>query len=185
MDRLYILYDAHCGLCSWAKRWLIRQTMLIDLRFIPAGSATARRLFPGLDRIGEPPEELVVISDQGAVYRNGSAWIMCLFALEAYRDWANRLAHPLLRPLARQGFALLSKQRSRISHWLSLASEVEIAETLSQVSAPVCVSQASKPAVSFPLSAGETPSARPPLDGQGERFWEAQEGAEPIHVSDY
>ena len=41
MDRLYILYDAHCGLCSWAKRWLMRQTMLIDLRFIPAGSATA------------------------------------------------------------------------------------------------------------------------------------------------
>ena len=36
------------------------------------------------------------MSDQGAVYRNGSAWIMCLFALEAYRDWANRLAHPLL-----------------------------------------------------------------------------------------
>ena len=34
---------------------------------------------------------------------------------------------------ARQAFALLSKQRSRISRWLSLASEVEIAETLSQV----------------------------------------------------
>ena len=79
MDRLYILYDAHCGLCSWAKRWLMRQSMLIDLRFIPAGSATALRLFPGLDRAGEPPDELVVVSDQGAVYRNGSAWIMCLF----------------------------------------------------------------------------------------------------------
>jgi predicted DCC family thiol-disulfide oxidoreductase YuxK len=138
MDRLYILYDAHCGLCSWAKRWLMRQSMLIDLRFIPARSATARRLFPGLDKAGEPPEELVVVSDQGAVYRNGSAWIMCLFALEAYRDWANRLAHPLLRPLARQAFALLSKQRSRVSHWLSLASEVEVAETLSRVNIAAC-----------------------------------------------
>jgi len=138
MERLYVLYDAQCGLCSWAKRWLMRQHTLIDLRFIPAGSAVAERLFPGLARPGELPEELVVVSDQGAVYRNGSAWIMCLFALEAYRDWANRLAHPLLRPLARQAFALLSRQRSRISRWLSLASEVEIAETLSQVSAPAC-----------------------------------------------
>ena len=157
MDRLYVLYDARCGLCSWAKRWLMRQPTLIDLRFIPAGSAVAERLFPGLDRPGEPPEELVVVSDQGAVYRNGSAWIMCLFALEAYRDWANRLAHPLLRPLARQAFALLSKQRSRISRWLSLASEVEIAETLSQVSAPACAPQ---PPAS-PRETGTTGRRRP------------------------
>ena len=80
----------------------------------------------------------MVVSDEGGVYREGNAWIMCLFALEEYRDWANRLAHPLLRPLARQGFALLSGQRSRISRWLSLASENEIAETLRRVSAPAC-----------------------------------------------
>jgi predicted DCC family thiol-disulfide oxidoreductase YuxK len=139
MDRLYILYDAQCGLCSFAKRWLMRQPTLIDLRFIPAGSGLVDRLFPGLYQTGEAPEELVVVSDQGAVYRNASAWIMCLFALEAYRDWANKLAHPLLKPLARQAFVLLSKERSRISRWLSLASEVEIAETLSQINEPTCV----------------------------------------------
>ncbi len=116
-----------------------RQPALIDVRFIPAGSAAAKQQFPGLDRELEPADELVVISDQGAVYRNDSAWIMCLFALEAYREWANRLAHPLLRPLARQAFTLLSKQRSRVSRWLSLASEFEIAETLSAVNAPACV----------------------------------------------
>ena len=110
MDRLYVLYDARCGLCSWAKRWMMRQHALLDLRFIPAGSRLSERLFPGLDQPGEQPEELVVVSDDGAVYRNGSAWIMCLFALEAYREWSNRLAHPLLRPLARQAFSLLSKQ---------------------------------------------------------------------------
>jgi hypothetical protein len=117
---------------------MMQQPTLIDLSFVPAGSTAARRLFPGLDRPGEDPDELVVISDQGAVYRNGSAWILCLFALEAYRDWAVRLAHPLLRPLARHAFALLSRQRARISRWLSLASELEIAETLSQVNAPAC-----------------------------------------------
>ena len=39
---------------------------------------------------------------------------------------------------SRQAFALLSSQRSRVSHWLSLASEVEIAETLSQVNVAAC-----------------------------------------------
>ena len=138
MERLYVLYDAECGLCTWAKRWLMRQPALLDLVFIPAGSAAVQRLFPGLEQPGKPAEELVVISDQGGVYRNFSAWIMCFFAVEAYRDWANRLAHPLLRPFARQAFALLSRERPRISRWLSLASEVEIAETLSQVNAPLC-----------------------------------------------
>lgn len=138
MEYLYVLYDSRCGLCSWARRWLLRQPQLIGLRFIPAGSPLAARLFPGLDRAGEPPEELVVVSDQGGVYRESSAWIMCLFALEDYREWANRLAHPLLRPLARQAFSLLSRQRSRISRWLALASEVEIAQTLSQVIEPAC-----------------------------------------------
>ncbi len=138
MEKLYVLYDARCGLCSWAKRWLMQQPAIVPLSFIPAGSVLAGRLFPGLGQPGEPAEELVVVCDEGGVYREGNAWIMCLFALEEYRDWANRLAHPLLRPLARQGFALLSGQRSRISRWLSLASENEIAETLRGVSAPAC-----------------------------------------------
>lgn len=174
MERLYILYDAQCGLCSWAKRWLMKQPALIELRFIPAGSELARRLFPGLSPAGEPPDELVVVSDQGGVYRDGSAWIMCLFALEAYRDWANRLAHPLLRPLARQAFALLSRQRSRISRWLSLASELEIAQTVSQINVPACTPQAPPvsreahgPESRVPLSPPQnnvifTPDERPP-----------------------
>jgi predicted DCC family thiol-disulfide oxidoreductase YuxK len=161
MERLYIIYDARCGLCSWAKRWLMRQPALVDLRFIPSGSALSERLFPGLTRPGEIPEELVVVSDQGGVYRNDNAWIMCLFALEAYREWANRLAHPLLRPLARQAFSLLSKGRSRISRWLSLASEVEIAETLGQLHVPACTPPPPPPATRGPEPRPPIPPAPP------------------------
>src|SRR5262249_10503784 len=121
------------------------------------GSVWASRLFPGLARPGDPPEELVVVSDQGGVYRDASAWIMCLFALEEYREWANRLAHPLLRPLARQAFSLLSRQRSGISRWLSLASEVETAQTLGQVSEPPCPLTPSSPAT----MAGREPTDLP------------------------
>jgi predicted DCC family thiol-disulfide oxidoreductase YuxK len=138
MEKLYILYDSQCGVCTWAKRWMMRQPALIDLSFIPAGSLLAARLFPNLAKQGETSDELVVVSDEGGVYREGSAWIMCLFALEDYREWANRLAHPLLCPLARQAFALLSRERSRITRWLGLASEAEIAETFRNVNAPAC-----------------------------------------------
>jgi predicted DCC family thiol-disulfide oxidoreductase YuxK len=137
MQRLYILYDPRCGICSWARRWLARQPAYLDLTFVPAGSEQALQLFPGLTRLGEV-EELVVVSDDGAVYRDSGAWIMCLYAVQEYREWALRLAHPLLRPLARQGFALLSRQRGRISRWLNLASEIEIAEALRHVDAPAC-----------------------------------------------
>jgi predicted DCC family thiol-disulfide oxidoreductase YuxK len=137
MQRLYILYDPRCGLCSWARRWLAQQPAYLDLTFVPAGSERALQLFPGLTRPGQV-EELVVVSDDGAVYRDSRAWIMTLYALEEYREWALRLGHPLLLPLARQAFALLSRQRGRISRWLQLASEVEIAETLGHVAAPAC-----------------------------------------------
>ena len=139
MQRLYILYDPRCGLCSWARRWLARQPAYLDLTFIPAGSKPALELFPGLARAEtEAVEELVVVSDDGGVYRDSRAWIMSLYALEGYREWALRLAHPLLAPLARQAFALISRQRGRISRWLDLASEAEIAETLRHVNAPAC-----------------------------------------------
>jgi predicted DCC family thiol-disulfide oxidoreductase YuxK len=137
MRRLYVLYDARCGLCSWAHRWMRRQPAFLELVFVPAGSERAERLFPGLARPGVP-EELIVVADDGGVYRDGRAWIMCLYALQEYREWSIRLSRPMLLPLARQAFALLSRNRARISRWLDLAGEAEIVETLRQVHAPAC-----------------------------------------------
>jgi predicted DCC family thiol-disulfide oxidoreductase YuxK len=150
MRRLFVLYDERCGLCSWARRWLARQPAFLELSFLPAGSALAAARFPGLVRPGRP-EELVVVSDDGGVYRDGSAWIMCLYALQEYREWSLRLAGPTLFPLARQAFALVSRQRGRVSRWLNLASEVEIAETLRHVPEPPCVLP---PVVLEPLANG-------------------------------
>lgn len=138
MQRLYVLYDDRCGLCSWARRWLAREPAFLEMTFIPAGSDWANRLFPALASSGEP-EELVVISDEGGVYRGGRAWIMCLYALQEYREWSVQLSRPALVPLARQAFALVSKNRRQISRWFDLASEAEMADTLRRVVAPVCV----------------------------------------------
>jgi predicted DCC family thiol-disulfide oxidoreductase YuxK len=136
MRRLYVLYDARCGLCRLARLWGSEQPAFLELLFIPAGSDEAKMRFPGLSTT-DPPEELVVISDEGHIYRDSSAWIMCLYALEDYREWSLRLASPALRPFARQAFAFVSRHRRSISHWLRL-SDADTLEALKRVEAPSC-----------------------------------------------
>jgi predicted DCC family thiol-disulfide oxidoreductase YuxK len=122
--RLTVLYDARCGLCSTARRWLEGQRQIVPLELLPAASPEAHRRFPSLGT-GEP-EELVVVSDEGDVYRGSHAWIVCLWALEEYRDWSFRLASPSLLPLARHVVEWVSTRRHGLSRALGLMSDHEI-----------------------------------------------------------
>jgi predicted DCC family thiol-disulfide oxidoreductase YuxK len=137
MQRLYVLYDPKCELCCRLKDWLVEQPSWIALEVIPAGSPAAERMFPQLDQIASQ-NDLAVISDEGAVYLNDRAWIMVLYALEEYRDWAARLTHPLLMPLARQAYAALSRNRYFLSHWLSSTNPEAIAAELRNVVLEPC-----------------------------------------------
>jgi predicted DCC family thiol-disulfide oxidoreductase YuxK len=137
MRRLYVLYDQRCGLCCWARRWCLAQRAYLELSFIPAGSERSLQLFPGLMQPGEP-SELIAVSDEGGVYRDGQAWIMCLYALADYRELSLRLAQPVLFPFVRQTFALISKQRPRLSRWLNLISDEELSDAFSRAPSPVC-----------------------------------------------
>jgi len=73
---------------------------------------------------------------------------MVMYAMVEYRDWASRLTHPLLMPLARQAFAALSKNRHAISRWLSAENTEEIADELRHVELEPC----SLPAAGAPVS---------------------------------
>jgi len=137
MQKLYVLYDPRCELCCRLNDWLRVQRSWIGLEVIPAGSQTARKMFPELERIASQ-NDLAVISDEGAVYLNDRAWIMVLYALEEYRDWAARLTHPLLMPLARQAYAALSRNRHVLSRWLSSANPEQIATELRNVVLEPC-----------------------------------------------
>lgn len=121
MKKLYVLYDPQCELCGRLKDWLLEQRPGIALEAIPLGSPAARKMFPELGQIAGQ-NDLAVISDEGAVYLNDRAWIMVLYALEEYRDWAARLTHPLLMPLARQAYAALSRNRHSLSRWMRMSS---------------------------------------------------------------
>src|SRR5271167_3494821 len=137
MKNLYVLYDPKCELCCRLKDWLQEQRSWIGLQVLPAGSETARKMFPELERIAGQ-NDLAVISDEGAVYLNDRAWIMVLFALDEYRDWAARLTHPLLMPLARQAYAALSKNRHLLSRWMSSTEPETIAAELRNIVLEPC-----------------------------------------------
>ncbi len=137
MHKLYVLYDPKCELCCRLKGWLLEQNSWIALDLIAAGSESARRMFPQLEQIAGQ-NDLAVISDEGAVYLNDRAWIMVLYALDEYRDWAARLTHPLLMPLARQAYAALSRNRHSLSRWLSSTKPEAIAAELRNVVLEPC-----------------------------------------------
>jgi predicted DCC family thiol-disulfide oxidoreductase YuxK len=137
MQKLYVLYDPKCELCCRLKNWILVQRSWIALAVVEQRSEKARKLFPDLDRIAGR-DDLAVISDEGAVYLNNSAWIMVLYATVEYRDWASRLTHPLLMPLARQAFAALSKNRHFISRWINAEDPNSMADELRNVELEPC-----------------------------------------------
>jgi predicted DCC family thiol-disulfide oxidoreductase YuxK len=137
MQKLYVLYDPKCELCCRLKNWILVQRSWVEIAVMEAGSEKARRLFPELESIAGR-DDLAVISDEGAVYLNDRAWIMVMYAMVDYRDWATRLAHPLLMPLARQAFAALSKNRHLLSRMLSSEDTEMIASELRHVELEPC-----------------------------------------------
>jgi predicted DCC family thiol-disulfide oxidoreductase YuxK len=150
MQKLYVLYDPKCELCCRLKNWILVQRTWIGLALVEQGSEKAKRLFPDLERIASK-DDLAVISDEGAVYLNDRAWIMVLYAMVEYCEWAARLTHPLLMPLARQAFAALSKNRHFISGLLSTEDPEAIAGELRKVELGACA---------LPAGAATVPNVR-------------------------
>jgi len=132
-----VLYDPKCELCCRLKNWILVQRSWIGIAVMEAGSEKAKRLFPELEQIAGK-DDLAVISDEGAVYLNDRAWIMVMYAMVEYREWASRLTHPLLMPLARQAFAALSKNRRLLSRMLSSDDPDMIAGELRKVELEPC-----------------------------------------------
>jgi predicted DCC family thiol-disulfide oxidoreductase YuxK len=133
MTKLTVLYDYRCGLCQRARRWMEAQPKFLPLEFIPAGSDHARERFPALPAVApDAVDELIVVGDDGSIYKNDRAWILCLWALQDYREWADRLATPRLLPLARTAFQLISENRIAISRLFRLNNEEGVAHELTR-----------------------------------------------------
>ena len=110
---LTVLYDPECGLCRRAHDWLAEQAKLIELTFVPCASEDARKRFPCLDH-DLTKHVLTVISADGGVYFGPKAWLMVLWSLTRYRDWAYRLASPELLPTTKRVVSAISQNRYQI-----------------------------------------------------------------------
>ena len=128
-----ILYDAACGLCTFAKDWIGRQSRLVRIEFLAAGSPEARRAFPQI-----VPGELAVVANTGEVWLGNRAWIVCLWALRDYRNLAFRLTSPALLLLSREAFVTVSRNRLTLSSLLGLRDPLEMEHQLRRVTVPRC-----------------------------------------------
>jgi len=119
MKWLAVLYDDHCGVCSSMRRWLERQPSFVPLRMVALHSADLSTRFPGIEGF-DPDEKLVIVADDGLVWRGDGAWIMLLWALKSGREISEKLSSPLLRPFARKIVTAVSSNRLSLSNWLGL-----------------------------------------------------------------
>lgn len=113
MQALTVLYDPECGLCRRAHEWLAEEAKLVELKFVPCASDQARKRYPQLDH-DLTKKDLTVVSDSGWVYFGPKAWLMVLWALAKYRDWAYRLAAPELLPTTKKVVSMISQNRYQI-----------------------------------------------------------------------
>ena len=111
--RLTVLYDASCSICRAARDWIRAEPKYIAIDFVAAGSDAARRRFPGLDH-EKTLTDVTAIDDAGNVYVGAKTWLMCLWALKAYRGWAMRLSGRAL-PAAKPFIAWISRNRHRFA----------------------------------------------------------------------
>ncbi|MBI3726236.1 DUF393 domain-containing protein [bacterium] len=130
MRKLTVVYDATCGFCVRCASWLTRQPAFLEVECIWVGAPEVEERFPGL--IGPGKAELVAVSDEGGVYRGAHAWIMCLYALRDYREWALRLARPGFFGFARRAFEIVSENRSLIARLLGLDVARELEKALTE-----------------------------------------------------
>ncbi len=137
MKALWVLYDDRCGFCCSCASWLKEQAQLVDIACVPRGSESALALFGEIESHGEE-EELIVIDDDGGVYRDTDAWVMTLWALRDYREWSLRLSNPMLKPVARSLFGVVSSNRGALSKVLALQPDSVVRVRLERLAPEHC-----------------------------------------------
>ena len=115
--KLHVLYDGNCPLCIRSAMWLAAQIKYVPIVLISAQQAIKLPQYAHID-MSDPPEDLIVVTDDHRVYRNDEAFLLCLYMLRNYRHWAKILSAPNLRPLARKAYFYLSRNRLSLSRWI-------------------------------------------------------------------
>jgi len=109
---LTVLFDPHCALCRRSRGWMLRQESYVELRFVACSGEEARLRYGDIPWLGD---ELVVVADTGDVWIGPAAFLTCLWALVAWREWSYGLSGPAFAPLAERFFEALSSRRKGLA----------------------------------------------------------------------
>ena len=112
---LIILFDPGCALCRRCRDWMLGENAQVKLEFVECTGAVARAHYGDIPWLGD---ELVVVGDGGEVWAGSAAFLVCLWALEEWRDWSFRLSGPGFAPLAERFFLMVSAKRKTLSTFL-------------------------------------------------------------------
>lgn len=114
--RLTVVTDERCELCRRCRGWLAHQALLVEIEFLAVGSDEALRRYGS---IGNRRDVLIVADEHGRIWAGPDAFVMCLWATAAHRNWAHLAARPGWRTLARLVFGTISSNRHRIAELMS------------------------------------------------------------------
>ncbi|HMJ16380.1 MAG TPA: DCC1-like thiol-disulfide oxidoreductase family protein [Polyangiaceae bacterium] len=109
---LTVLFDPECALCQQCRSWMSTQATLVELRFVPCTGEEARARYGDIPWLGD---ELVVVGDEREVWVGPAAFLVCLWALEGWREWSYRLSGAAFAPLAERFFLFISARRKRLA----------------------------------------------------------------------
>jgi predicted DCC family thiol-disulfide oxidoreductase YuxK len=132
VNALCVLYDETCGFCCECARRIAAKRHRVPVHCLPRQAPEVKAAFGDFDKAGTKPE-LIVIDDDGGIYRDADAWIITLWALEGYQRWATRMARPSLKPFARALFEVVSSNRHAFSKLLALDTDEVLQHRLSQL----------------------------------------------------
>ena len=91
---LTVLYDERCPLCRRLRNWLAGQATLMPVRFLAADSPDAHSRFPDLDH-ERSTGVLTVVTSDGVIYEGERAWLVCAWALPAWRPVVEQMGSGL------------------------------------------------------------------------------------------
>ncbi len=138
VKEIEVFYDGRCGMCCTFHEWVQAQERAFVIQMIPYQSEHAKDVFPGLSEL-DPAREMVVRTWEGDIYRGAEAWVWCLYSCANYRGIAQRLAGPMMLPLAMRACRLLAANRRGLSKVFFRKKDQEVRKTLHQMKAPRCV----------------------------------------------
>lgn len=137
MKKLRVIYDAQCPFCLRWRRWFGGETAELPVEFIPLQSPELVGRFPQLKPF-LVARQLLVVTDEGAVYQGRNALLICAAALPRYQDWARRLSGADLLPVAGRAFDVFTCAPKKIIRWMEKLDDMQLYDFLRSLNPPCC-----------------------------------------------